>query len=179
MISSATSSAAPLALAPHHLRLFALIIDYLLAIVVLNLAIKASLGTHWDLNPQTSLGDEWPGLWFATAMLLLLAKDGLNGRSPGKWFMGIAVARANDPAAVPGLARLMLRNLTLAILPLEAVAVFVDRYYRRLGDRLAGTVVHRWLQRATDGETRLESDTLESLRPTSKRWLQELGVPAC
>lgn len=141
MISSATSSAAPLALAPHHLRLFALIIDYLLAIVMLNLAHKASLGAHWDLNPQPFSGDQSPALWFAAAMVVLLAKDGLNGRSPGKWFMGIAVVRANDPAAVPGLPRLVLRNLTLAILPLEAVAVFMDRYYRRLGDRLAGTVV--------------------------------------
>ena len=52
----------------------------------------------------------------------------------------------------------------------------MDYYWVGAEARLAGTVVHRWLQRATDGETRLESDTLESLRPTSKRWLRELGA---
>ena len=52
----------------------------------------------------------------------------------------------------------------------------VDYYWVGAEARLAGTVVHRWLQRATDGTTRLQSDTLESLRPTSKRWLRELGA---
>ena len=52
----------------------------------------------------------------------------------------------------------------------------VDYYWVGAEARLAGTVVHRWLQRATDGTTKLESDTLDSLRTTSKRWLRELGA---
>ncbi len=52
----------------------------------------------------------------------------------------------------------------------------VDYYWVGAEARLAGTVVHRWLQRATDGTTRLESDTLDSLLTTSKRWLRELGA---
>ena len=42
--------------------------------------------------------------------------------------------------------------------------------------RLAGTVVHRWLQRATDGRVTLEIGALPKLRATSRRWLRELGA---
>jgi hypothetical protein len=75
------------------------------------------------------------------AAALLLLRDALAGVSPGKWFMGIAVARADDPATVPPLSARLLRNATLLLLPLEGVLVFVDPYCRRLGDRLAGTAV--------------------------------------
>ena len=52
----------------------------------------------------------------------------------------------------------------------------VDYYWVGADARLAGTVVHRWLQMATDGKTKLRADTLGSLSSTSKRWLRELGA---
>ena len=42
--------------------------------------------------------------------------------------------------------------------------------------RLAGTVVHRWLQLAADGDVTLRTEELARLRPASERWLRELGV---
>ena len=42
--------------------------------------------------------------------------------------------------------------------------------------RLAGTIVHRWLQRATDAKVNLRLDALDDLRPASRRWLRELGA---
>ncbi len=136
---AAPHGAAPSALAPQHLRMFALIVDYLLVVVLLNLAAKLLAGSGWDLRPPPAATLQ--PAWLAAGAALLLLRDALGGRSPGKWFTGIAVARANDPARPPRLAALLLRNAALLLLPVEAVLVFTDVYGRRLGDRLAGTVV--------------------------------------
>jgi hypothetical protein len=128
----------PTALAPHHLRMFALLVDYLLAVALLNMGARLLLGAEWDLRGPA------PGLHLERllgGLALLLLRDAIDGRSPGKWFMGIAAVRAADPAVAPRLPARLLRNLTLVLLPVEAVLVFVDPYCRRLGDRLAGTVV--------------------------------------
>jgi len=138
-MSAPDAPQAPTALAPQHLRLFALIVDYLLAIVLLNLASKLLAGSAWDLHPPPT-SSLLPG-WLLGAAALLLLRDALGGRSPGKWLTGIAVARAADPAQVPSLVGLVLRNAALVLLPVEAVLVFTNRYGRRLGDYLGGTVV--------------------------------------
>jgi RDD family len=132
-------SAAPSALAPLHLRLFALIVDYLLVVVLLNLAAKLLAGSGWDLHPPP--GGTLQPPWLVAGAALLCLRDGLGGRSPGKWFTGIAVTLAEDPARPAGLPALLLRNAALLLLPVEAVLVFTQPYGRRLGDRLAGTVV--------------------------------------
>lgn len=138
MSEAAPSSAHTLS--PHHLRLFALIIDYLLLIVVLNLGQQVGLGPHWDLRPVPGF---WTGLWprLVTGAVLVLAKDAVFGVSPGKWFTGIAIRRVDDPERPPARAALVLRNVALVLLPVEALLVFLDPYCRRLGDRIAGTIV--------------------------------------
>ncbi len=139
MTEPAPAPAVPRALAPHHLRLFALLVDYLLAVVLVNLLSKALLGARWDLRPEAVAASPWLAL--SVGALLVLGRDLPGGQSPGKWLTGLAVARADDPGSVPGPGPLVLRNVLLALLPVEAVLVFADAYYRRLGDRLAGTVV--------------------------------------
>ena len=52
----------------------------------------------------------------------------------------------------------------------------VDYYWVGANARLAGTVVHRWLQLAADGRAELDESTLDDVRPASKRWLRELGA---
>ena len=42
--------------------------------------------------------------------------------------------------------------------------------------RLAGTVVHRWLQLAADGEVNFDTEDPSLLRDQSERWLREMGV---
>ena len=44
--------------------------------------------------------------------------------------------------------------------------------------RIAGTVVHRWLQLAAEREVGLDVDDLATCRPTTERWLREMGVGA-
>ncbi|MCH7479396.1 MAG: RDD family protein [SAR324 cluster bacterium] len=132
---------APTTLAPHHQRLFALIIDYLVIITFLKLTELISLGAEWDLRPVSPTWFGVAPLWGVGLVGLLLAKDTLAGMSMGKWFTGIAVRRAEEPGSVPALARLLLRNVLLLLLPVEGVLVFTDGHGRRLGDRWAGTVV--------------------------------------
>jgi len=52
----------------------------------------------------------------------------------------------------------------------------VDFYWVGSTARIAGTIVHRWLQMAADGRIRLETDSLDALRPVSDRWLREMGL---
>lgn len=129
--------ASPAGLAPHHQRLFAMILDYLLVVVTLNIAQKFFLGADWDLNPPSA---PWLIL-LAPGAVLIAFKDIVGGVSPGRWCTGIAVALSSDPGSAPPWPRLVLRNLFLVLLPLEAVMVFFDPYYRRMGDRVTGTVV--------------------------------------
>ncbi|MBI3993149.1 MAG: RDD family protein [Candidatus Lambdaproteobacteria bacterium] len=131
----------PMALAPHHLRLFALIIDYLLAVSIIKIVEQAALGAEWDLRPVAADGSSLSLLWVASLAVLIVVKDGLGGRSLGKWFTGTAVRRLHALDTVPALWRLCLRNVTLAVLPLDGALMFVDPFCRRIGDRLAGTVV--------------------------------------
>jgi ATP-dependent helicase/nuclease subunit A len=58
----------------------------------------------------------------------------------------------------------------------DAVSYKVDYYWVGADARLAGTVVHRWLQLATDGKIALHADNLDSLSSSSRRWLRELGA---
>ncbi|MCH8075136.1 MAG: RDD family protein [SAR324 cluster bacterium] len=132
-----TPPASPASLAPHHQRLFALILDYLLVVMTLNVAQKILLGMDMELNAPSM---PWWAL-LAPGAVLIAFKDTLGGVSPGRWITGIAVVSAADPGSAPSWRRLALRNLFLILLPLEAAMVFFDPFYRRLGDRVAGTVV--------------------------------------
>ena len=140
-MARAHEAVAPTALAPHHQRLFALIIDYLLIVTLLKLTELLTLGAEWDLRPVSRAWFGVSPLWAAGLVVVILAKDAVDGTSLGKWFTGIAVRRAEEPESVPALASLLLRNVPLLLLPVEGVLVFTDRHCRRLGDRWAGTVV--------------------------------------
>jgi ATP-dependent helicase/nuclease subunit A len=52
----------------------------------------------------------------------------------------------------------------------------VEFYWVGAAARLAGTLVHRWLQMATEHKAQLEAGRLEKLRPITARWLREMGV---
>ncbi len=52
----------------------------------------------------------------------------------------------------------------------------VEYYWVGADARLAGTVVHRWLQRFADGRMALTAQSFPSIRVTSRRWLCELGA---
>ncbi len=67
-----------------------------------------------------------------------------------------------------------------APLPVEQVAdkvegEHVDYYWVGVDARLAGTIVHRWLQLAAEGKVDLQTE-LDALHGTTERWLEELGA---
>lgn len=140
-INSASNPDQPNRLAPQHLRMFALIVDYLLILALLKFWEQLTLGTHWDLQPQLHIGQGPSPGWFIGMGLLVLCRDLTGGRSPGKWLAGISIGKADDLGKSPPIWNLVLRNALLVLLPVEGVLVFTDPYCRRLGDKVAGTVV--------------------------------------
>ena len=62
-------------LAPHHLRLFALLVDYLIAVLSLNLAQQLLMGEGWDLRPVDSTGGGRFGDWMGGLLVLMVVRD--------------------------------------------------------------------------------------------------------
>ncbi|MDH4120824.1 MAG: RDD family protein [Deltaproteobacteria bacterium] len=132
---------APLSLAQHHLRLLALVLDYIAALLAVKFFLIAVTGNHWDLALADG-GQDWTLAQTMGATLGLLAlRDVWGGKSLGKRLTGIAVVRARQPGRGPAPWSAVVRGVALALFPVEAVLVFADPYCRRVGDHLAGTVV--------------------------------------
>lgn len=53
----------------------------------------------------------------------------------------------------------------------------VDYYWVGSNARHTGTIVHRWLQKISDGSVTLQPNSLSKLRPVNERWSERLGVP--
>ena len=70
-------------------------------------------------------------------MCIYFFKDIINGQSIGKRIMRIRVVDLNGKK--PSLFKLVIRNITIFIWPVEALLVLLDK--QRLGDRLAKTKV--------------------------------------
>ena len=80
--------------------------------------------------------------WFyGGALLFLVFRDFSQNGSPGKRMLGMCLRKIENLNERVPKDRLFKRNLSLINLPWEAWEIFRDHYGRRLGDRLAGTVV--------------------------------------
>ncbi len=53
----------------------------------------------------------------------------------------------------------------------------VDYYWVGSALRHAGTIVHRWLHRISEGRLDIQGEEIDQLRPGSRRWAATLGVP--
>ncbi len=73
--------------------------------------------------------------------ILYFAKDSLKGISAGKWIMGIMVRDENNQNEIPSFGRLLLRNLFITIWPVEFIALATNDQKKRLGDKVAKTIV--------------------------------------
>lgn len=54
----------------------------------------------------------------------------------------------------------------------------VEYYWVGSSLRHAGTILHRWLQKAADGSAQLDPGSLSELRPVNERWSERLDVAA-
>jgi ATP-dependent helicase/nuclease subunit A len=69
----------------------------------------------------------------------------------------------------------MTRATLMQSLP-AAIEKPVEFYWVGSAARHAGTIVHRWLQRISDGDIDIEVANVTSLRPVSIKWARTLGV---
>ena len=129
-----------LRIASHGKRLFALILDFAFALLLVNTINYLSYPEHWDLQLSSS---SWQNLIpvYLGICCLLLCKDGWKGCSPGKFIFGITVRPLEDLSRSPSLVKAILRNFSLLILPLDGILLLMDSHGRRLGDRWLRTVV--------------------------------------
>ena len=120
-------------------RLFALLIDFIFALLLANTFVNVFREENWDIASQTS------GLYgllpfYGGIVLVLFFKD-IFGRSLGKILLGMTIKKIDDMEQQPTLAVLIKRNLMLLLFPVEGVVILRDSYARRLADKWWGTVV--------------------------------------
>ena len=120
-------------------RLFALLIDFIFALLLANTFVNVFREENWDIASQTS------GLYgllpfYGGIVLVLFFKD-IFGRSLGKILLGMTIKKIDDMEQQPTLAVLIKRNLMLLLSPVEGVVILRDSYARRLADKWWGTVV--------------------------------------
>ena len=120
-------------------RLFALLIDFIFALLLANTIVYVFREEHWDIVTQTS---SFYGLFpfYGGITLVLLFKD-IFGRSLGKILLGMTIRNIDNLEQHPTLAVLIKRNLILLLFPVEGVVILRDSYARRLSDKWWGTVV--------------------------------------
>ena len=120
-------------------RLFALLVDFIFALLLANTFVNVFREEHWDIASQTS------GLFgllpfYGGIVLVLFFKD-FFGRSLGKILLGMTIKKIDDMEQQPTLAVLIKRNLMLLLFPVEGLLIMRDSYARRLADKWWGTVV--------------------------------------
>jgi len=120
-------------------RLFALLIDFIFALLLANTIVHVFREEHWDIVTQTS---EFFGLlpYYSGIALVLLSKD-IFGRSLGKILLGMKIRKIDDMEQQPNLAVLFKRNVMILLFPVEGAVILRDSYARRLADKWWGTVV--------------------------------------
>src|SRR5688572_7466905 len=122
-------------------RIAAFIIDHVVLTFAMVSTIFLSLGPSFmdedDAGKMTltMLAVMIPGFLF------YFAKDTVRGVSAGKWIMGIMVRDANHPNDIPSFIRLVTRNLFVIIWPIEFIVFASNQEKRRLGDKVASTMV--------------------------------------
>ena len=120
-------------------RMFALLIDFIFALLLANTFVYVFREEHWDIVTQTS---GFYGLlpFYGSIALVLLFKD-IFGRSLGKILLGMTIRKIDDLEQQVTLAVLIKRNLMILLFPVEGAVILRDSYARRLADKWWGTVV--------------------------------------
>jgi len=122
-------------------RIAAFLIDHFVMTFLIVSIVFIAIGSNFadEDNPSkfivTIFSVMIPGLF------LYLSKDSLKGISIGKWIMGIMVRDEKNPNETPAFGRLLLRNLPIFFFPIEFIILATNDQKKRLGDKIANTVV--------------------------------------
>lgn len=122
-------------------RIAAFIIDHFVMTFLMVSIVFTALGPNFmdENNPSKMMTT----MLFVMILgfFLYFAKDSLKGISAGKWIMGIMVRDENNQNEIPSFGRLFLRNLFIIIWPVEFIVLATNDQKKRLGDKVAKTVV--------------------------------------
>lgn len=122
-------------------RILAILIDHIVGTII---SLFIFMGFNWEsiINP-TEFNFMRPFETFNTilalGMIYYLLKDTYQGRSVGKRVIGIAVRDIENSSITPGSIRLIIRNITTFLWPIELLLLILMR--RRIGDIIARTQV--------------------------------------
>lgn len=122
-------------------RITAILIDHIIGTLIVGVIF---ISINWDtmINPidsNFSRPFETFNLVMTLGIIYYLLKDIYRGRSIGKRFVGIAIRDIENSNNIPGIIRLIIRNLTVLIWPFELIIMLLTN--RRIGDRIAKTIV--------------------------------------
>lgn len=124
-------------------RLLAILIDHILGTVIFGI-IFFSINLDSFIDPTESNSMK-PFETFNTiigfGMIYYLLKDIFKGRSIGKRLIGLRVVDINNTNDVPGKIRLVVRNITVLIWPIELLILIFK--HRRIGDIITKTNVNK------------------------------------
>lgn len=122
-------------------RIVAFIIDHFVMTFLIVSIVFIALGPNFmdENNPSKMMTTMFSVM--IPGFLLYFAKDSLKGISAGKWIMGIMVRDENNQNEIPSFGRLFLRNLFIIIWPVEFIVLATNDQKKRLGDKVAKTVV--------------------------------------
>lgn len=98
------------------------------------------LPLEWDLLPYEEVLKQLLPIYLI-GLTLFLCKDVVGGVSPGKGLLNLRVARVDEGFPQPSIAKLILRNFFIILLPIELFFLLMDKHCRRLGDKYMGTMV--------------------------------------
>ncbi len=120
-------------------RLFALLIDFIFALLLANTLQNVFREEHWDIVSQTSSFYSLLPFYGGIGLLLLL-KD-IFGKSLGKILLGMTIRKIDNFNQKPTLNVLIKRNLMMFLFPIELASILIDSYARRYADKLCATIV--------------------------------------
>ena len=126
-----------------------------------------------SLKPPTS-GTLLRLLWPAVENQYTAALDGSTGvaDSDADVWIDPVLRRLSSPWSLPDVLALPGVVDREAITPDEKV----EFYWVGTEARIAGTILHRWLQLFAQGRASADLEALSRYRPVTQRWLRELGV---
>ena len=97
-------------------RLFALLLDFIFALLLANTILHILRGEHWDLEMQSKeFSDLFP--FYASIFFVLIFKD-IFAFSLGKFLLGMRIRNVDDFSKRPTMDILVKRNVLLLLLPI-------------------------------------------------------------
>lgn len=122
-------------------RIVAFMIDHVILMLLMMIVLFVGIGPDFKTDGDF---DETALMLFVSMMLaflLFFAKDSFGGVSFGRWVMGIMVRKENNPEEVPSFGRMFGRNVLTILWPLEFLILITNDEKKRLGDKIAKTIV--------------------------------------